>query len=219
MRLRFPPGLVVQGSKRAVRNCPKPAPGLAFLPMPPDPSAVFTRFRTGRIVGKLNQNFGSVHSLRGCSQMKFSRFPATISVFVVVVGLFTASPTRAQANQIPLAFGATSAAQLSFTMTAASFTAAQWATSMSARALLSSVGMREEHEGLGGNIACSANHVWGMRDDDGGWKHHDDDGGDEDHHATVPEPSTGFLVFSGISALAGWRLRRRAARNTPANLA
>jgi len=151
--------------------------------------------------------------------MKF-RIPATLSVFVLVIGSLTAVPPRARANDIPLAFGATTATQLSFTMTAASYTAAQWATSMSSHALMSSLGMREEHEGLGGNIAWSANHVWNMHDDDGGgWKHHDDDGGDDDHHGTVPEPATGFLVFSGISALAGWRLRRRMARNTPANLA
>jgi len=152
--------------------------------------------------------------------MKFPRMAAMLSVLVLVFGSLAASPTRARANDIRLAFGAQTVTPLSFTMTPASFTAAQWATSMSSRALMSSLGMREDHGGLGGNIACSANHVWNMHDDDaGGWKHHDDDGGDDDHHGTVPEPATGFLVFSGISALAGWRLRRRAVRNAPANLA
>jgi hypothetical protein len=80
---------------------------------------------------------------------------------------------------------------------------------MSSHSLLCSLGLREEHEGLGGNIAWSSNRVW-TEHEDGGWRHHDDDDGDDGHHSgTVPEPSSGFLIFSGISALAAWRLRRR----------
>ena len=142
--------------------------------------------------------------------MRFPRIPATFGVMVVVAGSFAASPTRARANDVPLAFGARTVPPITFTATAASFTAAQWATAMSSRSLLSSLGLHEEHEGLGGNITCSSNHVWNEHEDGDVWRHHDDDGDDDGHHSgTVPEPSTGFLVFSGISALAAWRLRRR----------
>jgi hypothetical protein len=146
--------------------------------------------------------------------MRCPRISVTLSALVVVVGSFTASPTRARANDIPLAFGANAAM---FTMNAASLNAAHWAAAMSSHTFLSSIEPREEHEGLGGSICCSANHVWKMHDK--GWEHHDDDGNDDGRTASVPEPATGFLVFSGITALAGWRLRRRSARNTPANLA
>jgi hypothetical protein len=140
--------------------------------------------------------------------MKFPRIPATFGVLVVVAGSFTASPTQARANDVALAFGARTVTPITFTATAPSFTAAQWATAMSSRSLLCSLGLREEHEGLGGNITWSPNHVWSEHED--GWRHHEDDGDDDGHHSgTVPEPSTGFLVFSGISALTAWRLRRR----------
>ena len=140
--------------------------------------------------------------------MRFPRTPATFGVLVVVAGSFTASPTPARANDVALAFGARTVTPITFTATAASFTATQWATAMSSRSLLSSLGLHEEHEGLGGNIAWCSNHVWSEHED--GWRNHDDDGGDNSHRSNaVPEPSTGFLVFSGISALAAWRLRRR----------
>jgi hypothetical protein len=119
---------------------------------------------------------------------------------------------------MPLSFG--NVAMPSFNMTAASFNAAQWATSMGERSFFSPFGMRGEHEGWERNISWSAKHMWNMHDDNGkGWKHHDDDGDDDSHTASVPEPATGFLVFSGIAALAGWRVRRRSARNSSANLA
>jgi hypothetical protein len=145
--------------------------------------------------------------------MNFPRIPATFGVLVVVAGSFTASPTLARANDVAVAFGACTVTPITFTATAASFTAAQWATAMSSRSLLSSLGLHEEHEGLGGNIAWSPNHIW-TEHEDGSWRHHDDDGDDDGHHSgTVPEPSSGFLVFSGISALAAWRLRRRITAN------
>ena len=145
--------------------------------------------------------------------MKLPRIPATFGVLVVVAGSFTASPTQARANDIVLAFGARTVTPITFTATVASFTAAQWATAMSSRSLLSSLGLHEEHEGLGGNIAWSSNHVW-TEHEGGAWRQHDDDGDDDGHHSgTVPEPSTGFLVFSGISGLAGWRLRRSISAN------
>jgi hypothetical protein len=104
-------------------------------------------------------------------------------------------------------------ASITFTATAVSFTAAQWATDMSSRSLLSSLGLHEEHEGLGGNIACSSNHVW-TEHEGNGWRHHEDDDDNDGHRSgTVPEPSSGFLVFSGVSALAAWRLRRRISAN------
>ena len=137
--------------------------------------------------------------------MKFLRIPATFGVLVVVAGSFTASPTQARANDVALTFGARTVTPITFTATTASFTAAQWATAMSSRSLLSCLGLHEEHEGLGGNIAWSSNHVW-TEHEGSGWRHHDDDDGH--HSGTVPEPSSGFLVFSGIAALAGWRLRR-----------
>jgi len=147
--------------------------------------------------------------------MKFSRIPVTLSAFVMVFATFTASPGRARANDIPQAFAPNAAM---FRMNAASWNAAHGTAAMRSQTFLSSIEPREEHEGFGGNILCTANHVWKMHDDKG-WKHHDDDGKDDSQTASVPEPATGFLVFSGITALAGWRLRRRSARNTPANLA
>jgi len=147
--------------------------------------------------------------------MKFPRIPVTLSAFVMVFASFTVSPGRARANDIPQA-SAVNAAM--FTMNAASFNPGHGAAAMSSHTFLSSIEPREEHEGFGDNIWCTANHVWKMHDDKG-WKHHEDDGNDDDRTATVPEPATGFLVFSGVTALAGWRLRRRSARNTPANLA
>jgi hypothetical protein len=141
--------------------------------------------------------------------MKFPRIPATFGALVVVAGSFAAFPTRARANDVALAFGARSVTPITFTATAPSFTAAQLATAIRSRSLLSSLGLHEEHEGLGGNIAWSSNNVWSEHEDGDGWRHHDDDGdGETRHSGTVPEPSTGLLVFSGISALAGWRLRR-----------
>ena len=145
--------------------------------------------------------------------MKFPPIPATFGVLVVALGSFTASPTQARANDVALAFGARTVTAITFTATAASFTAAQWATDMSSRSLLSSLGLHEEHEGLGGNIACSSNHVWTEREGNG-WRHHEDDDDDDGHRSgTVPEPSSGFLVFSGVSALAAWRLRRKISAN------
>ncbi len=144
--------------------------------------------------------------------MKFARIPATFGVLVIITGLFTASPTQARANDVALAFGARVVTPIAFTATVPSFTDAQWATAMSSRSLLSSLGLREEHKGLGGNIAWTSNHVW-TEHEGSGWRH-EDDGDDDGHHTgTVPEPSSGFLVFSGISALAGWRLRRHIAAN------
>lgn len=147
--------------------------------------------------------------------MRLPRVPVTLSVLVVVFGSFTASPTRARANDVPMAFGARASM---FTMNAVSFHAANWSAAMSSHTFLSSIEPREEDEGFSGKVWCTANHVWKMHDNKG-WKHHDDDGNEDGHTASVPEPATGFLVFSGITALAGWRLRRRSARNTPANLA
>ena len=145
--------------------------------------------------------------------MKLPRIPANFGVLVVVAGSFTASPARARANDVALAFGARTVAPITFTVTAASFTAAQWATAMSSRSLLSSLGLHEEHEGLGGSIAWSSNHVWSEHEGEG-WRHHEDDDNDDGHHSgTVPEPSSGFLVFSGVSALAAWRLRRSISAN------
>ncbi len=144
--------------------------------------------------------------------MKFQRIPAAFGVLVVVAGSFTASPTRARANDVALTLGARSVTPIAFTATSPYFTAAQWATDMSSRSLLSSLGLHEEHEGLGGNIAWTSNHVWTEHEGDG-WRHHDDDDDDGHHSTTVPEPSSGFLVFSGIAALAGWRLRRSISAN------
>jgi hypothetical protein len=140
------------------------------------------------------------------------RFRVMFGVFVFVFASFAVAPTRARANDIPVAFVSRAVVPVSFA-SAVSFTATRWATGMGEHSWLCSVGLRDEHEGLGGDIAWSPKHVWGEHDGEGAWRHHDDDGEDDDdgHRQTaVPEPSTGFLVFSGIAALAGWRLRRHA---------
>jgi hypothetical protein len=146
--------------------------------------------------------------------MRFLRIPATFGAVVFAFGSFTVAPTRARANDIPVAFNSRAVVPLSFAATAVSFTVTRWATGMGEHSWLCSVGLRDEHEGLGGDIAWSPKHVLGEDEGEGGWRHHHDDDGEDDdggHHQTpVPEPSTGFLVFSGIAALAGWRLRRRA---------
>jgi len=145
--------------------------------------------------------------------MRFLRISATFGTVVFVFGSFTLAPTRARANDIPVAFGSRTVAPVSFATSAVFFTATRWATGMGEHSWLCSVGLRGEHEGLGGDIAWSPKHVWGENEGEGGWRHHHDaDGEDNDdgrHQTPVPEPSTGLLVFSGISALAGWRLRRR----------
>jgi hypothetical protein len=140
------------------------------------------------------------------------RFPVMFGVFVFAS--FTVAPIRARANDMPVAFVSRTVVPVSFA-SAVSFTTTRWATGMGERSWLCSVGLRDEHAGLGGDIAWSPRHVWGEHEgeSEGGWRHHDDDGEEDDdgHHQTaVPEPSTGFLVFSGIAALAGWRLRRHA---------
>jgi hypothetical protein len=144
--------------------------------------------------------------------MRFVRIPATFGAVALVFSSFTVAPTRARANDIPVAVGSRAVVPVSLA-TAVSFTTTRWATGMGEHSWLCSVGLRDEHAGLGGDIAWSAKHVWGEHEGKNGWRRHDDDGEDDDdgHRQTpVPEPSTGFLVFSGIAALAGWRLRRHA---------
>jgi len=148
--------------------------------------------------------------------MRSLRIPATFGVVALVFSSFTVAPTLARANDISVAFGTRRVLPVSFAAAAVSFTATRWVTGMGERSWLSSAGVRDEHEGLGGDLACSSKHVWGEDDGGSGWRHHHDDDGEDDddghgHHQTpVPEPSTGLLLFSGISALAAWRLRRRA---------
>jgi len=143
--------------------------------------------------------------------MRSLRIPTTFGVVVLVFSSLTVAPTRARANDIPVAFGSRRMKPVSFTIVA--FTATRWTTGMREHSWVSSVGFRDEHEALGGDIAFSSKHAWGDDEGNGGWRrHHDDDGEDNDghHQTTVPEPSTGLLLFSGISALAAWQLRRRA---------
>lgn len=152
--------------------------------------------------------------------MKPPRMFTSLGALVIVSGALAAAPTRARANDFAMPFGAQVSAP-SMSELFVSATAAHWATTISAHALVTALANREDHHDLGGSIAWHPS-AWTSHEGEGGWRHHDDDGEDDDDHGgktPVPEPSTGLLLFSGVSALAGWRLRHRVQRGTSADLA
>src|SRR5258705_655817 len=150
--------------------------------------------------------------------MKLPRLLTSLGALVIVSGALAAAPS-ARANDFVVPFGAKMTAPVNGLFVAT--TAAHWATTISAHALVTALAMHEDHHDLGGNIACNPG-SWTLHEQEGegGWRHHDDDGDDDGHvnKAAIPEPSTGLLLFSGVSALAGWRLRHRIQRNTPADI-
>jgi hypothetical protein len=139
--------------------------------------------------------------------MTVSRISASLCTLFIVVVAFAAAPNCARANDFTLPFGGKAASQPAATVSAIS--------------LASSFAHQEGHSGLGGNMAWRPiPHAVGMheQENEGSWRPHDD-GDDDGHKTAVPEPSTALLVFSGISALAGWRVRRRKQESTSTNLA
>jgi hypothetical protein len=145
--------------------------------------------------------------------MKVPRASGALAAVLMMCSAFVIAPTRARANDFAIPFGGFASApsvSLSLVGSTTASAGSYWATVAGAQALAASLRFHENHFGLGGNIVW---HLNNMHDDDGGWRHHDDDGGDDDHggKTPVPEPSTALLVFSGISALAGWRVRQRRA--------
>jgi hypothetical protein len=151
--------------------------------------------------------------------MPVPRFPASLCTLFIIVVAFAAAPTCARANDFGMPFGGKAASQPTATHFAAIAEQSSSAHGSAIR-LASSIAHHEGHTGLGGNIAWQPTpRAVGMNEDEGGWRHHDDEGDDDGHKTPVPEPSTALLVFSGISALAGWRVRSRKQEITPTNLA
>jgi len=151
--------------------------------------------------------------------MKVLSFPATLAALFVMFGAYVADPTSARANDFSTPFGGNASSQAitsNFDVSAEASDAARCAVDTHMPA--SSLAFHDSNPGLGGNIIPRS---WGMHDDDGGWRHHEDDGGDDDHggKTPVPEPSSALLVLSGITALAGSRLRGRKQQARSANLA
>jgi hypothetical protein len=167
------------------------------------------------VISALFVHFKFVH-FKKVKRMKFARISTSLGALAILSGALLAAPTCARANDFALPFGA----RLSSPSVSGLFvTAAQISIITSAHALVSPLATHEDHPGLGGSLACQTTE-WNMHEGKGEWHHHDDDGGDDDHGGkSVPEPSTGFLVFSGVSALAGWRLRRLLQPGIPANVA
>jgi hypothetical protein len=142
--------------------------------------------------------------------MKVSRVPCALGAVLMICGAGVIPPTRARANGFVPFGGFVSAPWVSpgFVAIATASGTTCWTTVPGTGAQTSSLSLHENHIGLGGNIAWDPND---MHADHGGWRHHDDSA--DDGHVTntqVPEPSSALLVFSGISALAGWGVRQRA---------
>ncbi len=137
------------------------------------------------------------------------RFSALLCALFIVVVAIAAAPTAARANDFAMPFGGKGASQPA----AAAFAANSDESAAPLGAIsLASSSNHEGHSGLGGTFAWRPTPVavgMGEHEDQGGWRHHDDDGDDDGQKTAVPEPSTALLVFSGITALAGWRVRRR----------
>jgi len=152
--------------------------------------------------------------------MKLPRIFVSLGSLAIVSGAFLAAPTAARANDFAIPFGGiASASPISGLFVAT--TAAHWATTVSTHAWVTSLAMHEDHHELGGSIAWHPS-ASTSQEGTGGWHHHDDDDDDDDGHgghASVPEPSTGLLLFSGAAALAGWKLRQRIHPNTSVDLA
>jgi hypothetical protein len=145
--------------------------------------------------------------------MKLARIPATAGAVVMISVSLIAAPPSVRANDFAIPFGARFSAPLVGGLFVAA-AAANWTGATSTHAWVSSLATHEDHSELGGSILCHTT-AWDMHEGKGEWRHHDDDGGDDDHGGkSVPEPSTGFLLFSGVSALTGWRLRHRIQRAT-----
>jgi hypothetical protein len=130
----------------------------------------------------------------------------------MIGGACVIAPARARANDFAMPFGGLAAAPsvgLGFVASAMASGATCWTTASSTGAQTSPLSLHENHIGLGGNIAWDPNN---RHDDHGGWRHHDDDDDDDGHvsNTQVPEPSSALLLFSGISAVAAWKVRQRA---------
>jgi hypothetical protein len=154
-------------------------------------------------------------------RMKRSRISTSFAALAIVFGATVAASSLARANDCTLSFGGRAASQSAATHFSDDAEESGSAR-VSAITLASSFAHHEGHSGLGANIAWRQTAgVVDMREHEGDstWSHHDDDGDDDGHKTSVPEPSTALLVFSGISALAGWRVRRRKQEITPRNLA
>jgi hypothetical protein len=91
--------------------------------------------------------------------MKLPRIPATFGVLVVVAGSFTASPTQARANEVALAFGVHCDPD-HLHGNRPSIHRRPMGHGYEFALAVVFLGLREEHEGLGGNITWSSNHVW-----------------------------------------------------------
>ena len=158
---------------------------------------------------------GLCGQLKKVIRMKCSRIPTSFCALAIFLGVIVAVSAPARANDFTMPFGGKAASQSEATRFVAPGEASlTHLSAISGYMWASAIEHHEGHFGLGGNIGWRPTpRVGGMRDDDdGGWRHHDDDGEDDDDHGgktAVPEPSTALLVFSGISALAGWKLRRR----------
>ena len=138
--------------------------------------------------------------------MKSSRVAAMLTLPAAALFAFVATPIRVYANDVPTSFGFKAAVEGShFAQPAISDDRHEVAIGPR------SMGTSHENH-LGGDLAGRCDD-WNMHEGEGSWRNHDDDGGDDDHDGgktSVPEPSSALMLASGLSALAGWRLRRRA---------
>jgi len=83
--------------------------------------------------------------------MKLPRMVTSLGARVIVSTALAATP-YARANDFAMPFGAQMSAPVSGLFVAT--TAAHWATTISAHALVTALAMHEDHHDLGGNIAC-----------------------------------------------------------------
>jgi hypothetical protein len=140
--------------------------------------------------------------------MRIRSFATTLTLPVVAFFAFVATPIRARANDFPTPFGFHASAEKgNYAQATGSISDDRHEAAINSR----SMGIWHENH-LGGEIAGHWDD-WNMNEDEGPWRHHDDDGEEDDHEGgktSVPEPSTALMLASGLSALAGWRLRYRA---------
>jgi hypothetical protein len=167
-----------------------------------------------------SSSLGPPESIPKVVAMKVQRVPYALAAVLMICGACLIVPMRARANDFVMPFGGLASApsvSLGFAATATASGASCWTTPHGTGAQPSPLSLHENHIGLGGNIVWDPNN---MHDDHGSWRHHDDD--EDDGHVSntqVPEPSSALLVFSGISALAGWRVRQRAKESDLPDLA